>query len=573
MKREELALHFQRAALGVDVTRLRRFVLALAVRGKLVEQIETDEPATELVGRIRAEREQPSLNGRARAKATVAPPSLAEEPPYDIPASWAWVPLGYCIDSHLGGGTPSKSIPEYWDGDIWWASVKDVGKDKYIDRTIDRITEAGLADSSSNLVAPDSLIVVTRMGLGKVAINRVPLAINQDLRALVVSNCVSLDYCYMFFKTRDFEGTGLTVKGIKVDELLATPFPLPPYPEQLRIVARVEELMSLCDELEAAELRREEIRRRLVVTASRRLAHPPVTEQDALREDARFYLQNLWKLAGSQSDIDAMRDTILALAVEGRLVAPDDGVQPVAETLAAPAQLPSGYSRRRKILKNGSVNLPANLFPPLPPSWEYKTIQELYDLNVVIDYADGNHGSLYPRKSEFGTDGVTFVTAKDIVRDRVVWKSCARLRDDRAEHLTKGWARGGDVLLTHNATVGRVARVEEDAGTFLLGTSVTFYRLNDEFMLPDFFFFLLKSPLWQRQLQAVMVQTTRNQVSIQKQALFQVPVPPVEEQRRIVSMVEDVVALCNELENRLAAAERARGSLAVTVLDHLTRAA
>src|SRR6185312_1953639 len=96
------------------------------------------------------------------------------------------------------------------------------------------------------------------------------------------------------------------------------------------------------------------------------------------------------------------------------------------------------------------------------------TIQTLYDANVIVDYADGNHGSLYPRKEEFGDEGVIFVTAKDIDdHGHVNWANCARLRGDRADLLKKGWAQGGDVLLTHNATVGRVARVEPDIPRFL----------------------------------------------------------------------------------------------------------
>ena len=77
-----------------------------------------------------------------------------------------------------------------------------------------------MAGRSSNLIPPGNLIVVTRMGLGKMSINRVPIAINQDLRALFQSSLAAIDYHYIFFKTHGFEGTGLTVKGIKLEELL-----------------------------------------------------------------------------------------------------------------------------------------------------------------------------------------------------------------------------------------------------------------------------------------------------------------------------------------------------------------
>src|SRR5262249_6403001 len=156
-------------------------------------------------------------------------------------------------------------------------------------------------------------------------------------------------------------------------------------------------------------------------------------------------------------------------------------------------KLPHEYQRRRKILKKTSIKAPELLFPRVPASWTYAEVQTLYNLNAIIDYADGNHGSLYPRKSEFGDSGVTFVTAKDLVHGRVAWDSCAKLNPECASQLPKGWAQGGDVLLTHNATVGRVARVEPSVGRFLLGTSVTFYRLNHQVINPDFFFVMLNS--------------------------------------------------------------------------------
>jgi type I restriction enzyme S subunit len=194
-------------------------------------------------------------------------------------------------------------------------------------------------------------------------------------------------------------------------------------------------------------------------------------------------------------------------------------------------------------------------------------VQSLYDLNVIVDYADGNHGALYPRSSEFADEGVLFVTAKDLTDGRVAWSSCAKLNESRAKQLPKGWALGGDVLLTHNATVGRVARVERDAGPFLLGTSVTFYRLNPEVLNPDFFYYFLQSPIWQGQLAAIMAQTTRNQVSIQKQAFFRVVVPPPAEQRRIVAKVEDLMAVCNRLEASLSSTDDLRRRL-LDVLLH-----
>ena len=232
-----------------QIRRLRQTILELAVQGKLVKQESADEPASILLRRIEVEKSQLVKEGKIKEPKPFAVPidTLCE-----LPMSWSLVPLGAILVKHLGGGTPSKSNKDYWNGSIPWASVKDVGKSKYLDHTIDCITEAGLENSSSNLIEPNNLVVVTRMGLGKVSINRIFVSINQDLRALILSDLISINYAYKFLLTHGLEGTGLTVKGIKLDKLLSIPFPLPPVAEQHRIVAKVDELLALCNQLEVS---------------------------------------------------------------------------------------------------------------------------------------------------------------------------------------------------------------------------------------------------------------------------------------------------------------------------------
>ena len=345
MNPEHLLQHFERISEAPDaIPRLRRFILDLAVRGKLVEQDTNDEPAAELLKRIQTEKTRLVKEGKIKAHKPLEPAESDMAALYELPAHWEWVRFGETVNSHLGGGTPSKNNPTYWDGDIYWASVKDIGKEKYVDETIDRITEAGLADSSSNLISPGNLIVVTRMGLGKVSINRVPIAINQDLRALSLTSLAVIDYYYIFFKTHGFEGTGLTVKGVKVDELLNIVFPLPPLAEQHRIVAKVDELMALCDQLEATKTAREQSRDRLVAASLHSLNSPddttetdmpdlPARQADAFCDHARFVFELLPRLTTRPEHIKQLRQTILNLAVHGKLVPQDSADEPASELL------------------------------------------------------------------------------------------------------------------------------------------------------------------------------------------------------------------------------------------------
>ncbi|MGA8856431.1 MAG: restriction endonuclease subunit S, partial [Candidatus Bathyarchaeia archaeon] len=117
---------------------------------------------------------------------------------------------------------------------------------------------------------------------------------------------------------------------------------------------------------------------------------------------------------------------------------------------------------------------------------------------------------------------------------------------ERAARLRIGFAKAGDVLLTHNASVGGVAIAPPDAGDFLIGTSVTYWRCNSEALEPRYLYYFMQSEHFQRQLQFIMKQTTRNQVSVLKQVNLWICVPPLAEQRQIAV---ELVALHQRLES------------------------
>ena len=139
-----------------------------------------------------------------------------------------------------GGGTPNKAIKGYWNGNIPWMSVKDL-KSTVVKTTINTITPSGLANSAANLIKKGSLILATRMAVGKVVYAGMDTAINQDLKAITVSP--ALYHKYLFYQLNSkqdyFErnSKGATVKGIKLDVLRDLEIPLPPLEEQKKIAA------------------------------------------------------------------------------------------------------------------------------------------------------------------------------------------------------------------------------------------------------------------------------------------------------------------------------------------------
>ena len=207
------------------------------MQGKLVAQVAGDQPASELLKRIKGEK------AKSGKKEKPLPPIKPEEIPFEIPESWVWCRLGEIIDKIVGGGTPSKINPFFWDGNIPWASVKDL-KGKFLYDTVDKITEIAIKGSSTNLIHANNIIVCTRMGLGKICINKVDTAINQDLKALFLNKNIEQEYFYYYYKTLKIVGSGMTVNGIKQKQLLNFLLPLPPLSEQKRIVAEVEKQME-----------------------------------------------------------------------------------------------------------------------------------------------------------------------------------------------------------------------------------------------------------------------------------------------------------------------------------------
>ena len=242
---------------------LKNSILNLAISGKLVPQDPHDEPASKLVEQIRKEKDrlikekkikpskfdsaifkgEDNLHYEKIGKETRC---IKDEISFEIPSSWTWVRLGEVVLSNIGGGTPSKSNPSYWNGNISWASVKDLAMDSLnLKNTFDKISELGLRNSTSNLIPSGTIIICTRMGLGKIVISDIDVAINQDLRALIFSNFIFKKYFVYFYKTLKFNGQGLTVKGITLDEIYNILLPLPPLPEQKRIVEKIELLLPL----------------------------------------------------------------------------------------------------------------------------------------------------------------------------------------------------------------------------------------------------------------------------------------------------------------------------------------
>lgn len=160
------------------------------------------------------------------------------------------------------------------------------------------------------------------------------------------------------------------------------------------------------------------------------------------------------------------------------------------------------------------------------PGWTIATAESMLKDGILLALQDGNHGAQYPRADELCEAGYPYIAASDISADGIIDLSSARcINPERASRLRIPPAQCGDVILSHNATVGRVARLPAWDAPIVASTSTTYYRCNEDRLDPEYLRWFMESDVFQFQLQMVMRQSTRNQVPItmQKRLLFAWP--------------------------------------------------
>ena len=197
--------------------------------------------------------------------------------------------------------------------------------------------------------------------------------------------------------------------------------------------------------------------------------------------------------------------------------------------------------------------------------WDRVTLETLLERGWIESHLDGNHGSDYPRKDEFISEGVPYISANCLDDERLDMSRAKYLSPSRAALLRKGIAKDKDVLFAHNATVGPVAILRTDEEKVILGTSLTYYRCNPKHILPEYLAHYMRSFGFKTQYLQVMGQSTRNQVPITKQREFFHVIPPLEEQKQIIvaldGLFENGQRLVSLYQRKLAALDALKKSL------------
>lgn len=255
MNPAQFLAHFDRISDAPDaIPRLRRFILDLAVRGKLVEQDPRDEPASKLLRRIETEKVRLVKEGKIR-KQEPTPLVEIEDQPFELPVNWEWVRFGVVAD-FSAGRTPSRHDFSFWNtGDYPWVSIADMKNGGEVVTTKETVSDkAKKRVFGSEPASVGTLIMSFKLTIGKISRLGVPAFHNEAI--ISIHPHLSAMDPYLFKVLPQFSRQGDTKDAIKGatlnrDSITNILLPLPPLAEQHRIVAKVQELMALCDRLEA----------------------------------------------------------------------------------------------------------------------------------------------------------------------------------------------------------------------------------------------------------------------------------------------------------------------------------
>jgi type I restriction enzyme S subunit len=537
MNAERLLANFERISEAPDaIARLRRFILDLAVRGKLVEQDQEDEPAEELLAAISSESQQ--VKGRRKASPRSA--GQVSEGPFGVPSLWEWTQLG-AIGDWGSGSTPSRGRSDYYGGAISWFKSGELNDNKCLRESDEKITHLALEQCSFRLNSPgDVLIAMYGATIGKLAILGEEAVTNQAVCACTPCWGVDTEYLYLFLLAQRDEfrlaSEGGAQPNISKVKIVNTLIPLPPLAEQHRIVAKVDELMALCDQLEAARQQRVQCRERLGAATLQRL-NQPAADPASFRQDASFALQVLPSLTTTPAQIKQLRQTILNLAVRGKLVEQDQEDEPV-----------EGYLNLIKAqpIDQGDFGTPCQ--------WAWVSVGEVSSsrLGKMLDKAK-NKGTERPYLRNINVRWLDF-DLSDLLE----------MRFEESE-LSEYELKKGDVLICEGGEPGRAAVWDDRARGVYFQKAIHRVRF-DECVDPFFFVHVLRCSALDERLSRYFTGTGISHFTGKSLKGYLFPLPPLAEQHRIVAKVDELMALCDQLEQQLSQADQQRRRLLEAVL-------
>lgn len=537
------------------VEKMRELILELAVKGRLVRQDCVDEPASILLDRIAARKSRRSPEGKGRTTKVVQSDFAVNEPD-SLPHGWAVAPLSalvevlngraYSKDELLDVGVPVLRVGNLFTSNHWYYSDLELTPEKYCD-------QGDLLFAWSASFGPfiwDGPKVIYHYHIWKLSLHS--------------ETDTNKKYLYWFLQNRTQEikrsGHGVSMIHMTKEKMEKLPVWFPPLAEQKRIVAKVDELMALCDQLEAQQKERETQKAALVQASLTRFTDLPTPA------NLNFVFNPSCPIPHAD-----LRKSIITVAVQGKLVPQDPNDAPAEQILRA-------VSAKRKATSEGFSNSGPTLFGPiedrekpfhLPSSWEWARLG---------DIASIKHGFAF--SSESFTDEIT----PFIVMTPGNFHESGGFRDRGSK--TKHYRGAVDpefvfkprdlvIPMTEQAAglLGSPAFIPDDGKTYLHNQRLGKLIFCSESIAPEFAFWFFNCEFFRDELAKTCTGMKVRHTSPSRVLRVPFPVAPLHEQRRIVAKLEELMGLVDRLEAQLAASRKAGTKLLEAVVAEIAAAA
>lgn len=521
------------------IKKLRELILELAMRGKLMPQNPNDEPASELLKRISGEKARLVEEGKLK-KQKPGEAISEEEKPFPLPIQWEWARLGSI--STLENGDRSSNYPnksQMVESGIPFINAGHLRNGLVDLQSMNFITRDCFDKLKAGKIQDEDILFCLRGSLGKAAIVHGihEGAIASSLVIVRMTNSVNNQYLMSYFSSplsfvmvRRFDN-GTAQPNLSAADLNRFLVPLPPIAEQQRIVVKVDELMALCDRLEAQQADAESAHAQLVQALLDSLTQ--TTDSNDFAVNWQRLAEHFHSLFSTESSIDALKQTLLQLAVMGKLVSQPDDTH--ADSTSAINQRPDALPKGWRWCKFGST-------------WE-----------------SSFYGPRFGKENYVASGGIPTIRTTDMSSGGLIEMRDPPQVQVPTKKLDLYKLKAGDLLVTRSGSIGTMALFLQD-----ILAIPSAYLIRIRFLptiTPQFGLLYLKSPLGQSLLGLNTTSVGVPNVSATKMALFSLPLPPIDEQRRIVAKVDQLMALCDRLKTCLSQARQINGQLASTLVE------
>lgn len=546
------------------VARLRELILTLAVQGKLVPQDPADEPASVLLQKIRVEKDRLMAEGKIKRDKLLAEIGEGEKP-FELPDGWEWVRLGALLQKIGAGSTPLGGREVYVSTGVKFLRSQNVWDDGLrLDGVAFIKPETHAKMAGTVVVANDLLFNITGASIGRCAV------VPSDFDEANVSQHVTIiravlpelnAFLHKVLVSRHVQQTvmdvqvGVSREGLSIAKLSQFLIPVPPLPEQSRIVTRVEELMRLCDALEVKGQLEAAQHTQLVSTLLGTLTASTTPEE--LADNWQRVAQHFDLLLDRPQAIDALEQTLLQLAVRGLLVPQDPTDEP------ASALLQKIRAEKDRLIASGQIKRDKPLPPisdeekpfELPVGWEWARVG-----NIGITQTGGTPASNRP---EFFDGNFPFIGPGQITLTGEVLSPEKFISD--GGRFESAVAEPGDILMVCiGGSIGKSA-----SATYATAFN---QQINSIHPLLALNAYVLSAMTASDFVMSVIRSSTGSAtpiISKSKWDLLLLPMPPLAEQSRIVACLAQMRRLCEDLRQRLNAAQLSQSRLVVALVSEV----